>query len=288
MIVYADVLVLINFYIDYLLLLGTEKLCRIRARFRRRLLGAAFSALCSLTVLWQDAPLLLPYVIRVCVACLTVLMSYGRSKPWTFARRALCYLTSTYAFAGFVLALQMWLHPNGVMVRDGVVYWDVSAWLLLGSTTLCYGMLCLLRRLIRPAEDKNNCLVIDVTVGSRTKRLHALYDTGNMLFEPISGDPVVVVDRTCAEQLIGRDAMRRLLNGNWSPDDGLHGRMVPYQSVGASGVMPAFRPDRAKLNEVVLPRMYLAVSPTPVRDGYDGIVGPEVIEEGVDRVCLCR
>ena len=50
MVVYADVLLLTNFYVDYLLLLATEKLSGATGRFWRRMLGGFVASLFSLTI----------------------------------------------------------------------------------------------------------------------------------------------------------------------------------------------------------------------------------------------
>ena len=287
MIIYADVLLVLNFYVDYLLLLATEKLCRIRVRFRRRLLGAAFSASLSLSVLWQTAPVFFPYVVQAAGACVTVLITYGRAPLWTFCRRTLSFLAASYVFAGIVLAIQAWLKPAGVLVSAVVVYWEVSPWLLLASATACYLAICLYRRFFQRSERQERGVSLTVKVGERSANGMVLYDTGNRLFEPISGDPVVIIDRAFAARLLGDETAQQLLSGDWSSCCGLCFRMVPYQSVGKNGMLPAFRPGNVRSNGRQIHDVFFAVSPTRIRDGYDGIIGPDALEEGAQLVC-CR
>lgn len=285
MIVYADVLLVLNFYVDYLLLLATEKLCHIRARFRRRLLGAAYIAVLSLSVLWQSAPALFPYAVQAAGGFVTVFIAYGRAPLWIYLRRVLSFLAASYVFAGMVLAIQVWLRPQGVFVSAGVVYWEVSPWLLLGATTACYLAVCVYRRFFHRSEPQEKGISLTVTVGERTTGFTALYDTGSRLFEPISGAPVVVIDRALAQRLLGPERTEQLVacKGNVAPD--LCFRMIPYQSVGKSGVLPAFRPDNVTLNGHSVSNIYFAVSPTKIREGYDGIIGPDAMEEGAEPVC---
>ena len=285
MVVYADVLLLINFYIDYLLLLATEKLCRVRACFRRRLLGAAIGALSSLCVLLPQAPFALCLTLQGSVAAVTVLAAYGRARVGPFVRRVLCFFGATYLFAGLVLLVQRLVVPEGVMVHHGVVYWDVSPLLLLGSTTVCYGGLWLFRRLFSRSQGEELALSLIVQIGERRECLCALYDTGNHLCEPLSGDPVIVVDPAFASRLLGAKEADDLLSLAVSPSRPKGYRLIPYQAVGKEGLLPAFRPDRASRNGVELPRLYLAVSPTPLREGYDGIAGPAILEEGEKALC---
>ena len=285
MVVYADVLVLTNFYIDYLLLLATEKLCRVRVRFRRRLLGAAVSALFSLAVFLPVAAPVLSLAVKVVAACTTVLVAYGRARVWVFARRMLCFLAVTYGFAGVVLAVQLWLGPEGVLVVHGSVYWDVSPLLLLSATTACYLALWGYRRFFRRSASGEVALCLVVSHGGRKESLCALYDTGNRLFEPLSGDPVLVIDRDFATRLLGGEAADRLLRCEVDAAVCPGFRLVPYQAVGGRGVLPAFRPDRVTREGRPLPRLYLAVSPTPLREGYDGIAGPDALEVKEETTC---
>lgn len=70
--------------------------------------------------------------------------------------------------------------------------------------------------------------MVEVQHNRETVRFSACVDTGNRLTEPLSGQPVMV-------------ACEKLLRGIL-PDTGY--RQVAYGSIGGSGVMRCFRPDR--------------------------------------------
>ena len=55
----------------------------------------------------------------------------------------------------------------------------------------------------------------------------------------------------------------------------LHWRLLPYRAVGVKGVLLAFQAKQVTLARRVIPRMTVALSPTPVSDGggYSGLLG---------------
>jgi stage II sporulation protein GA (sporulation sigma-E factor processing peptidase) len=74
----------------------------------------------------------------------------------------------------------------------------------------------------------------------------AIIDTGNSLFDPITGEPVAVCES---------EALRSLLGSGDEPiiekmaQKGLKVRYVPFSSVGKSnGIMPGFKPDMVKVD----------------------------------------
>ena len=55
----------------------------------------------------------------------------------------------------------------------------------------------------------------------------------------------------------------------------LHWRLLPYRAVGVKGVLLAFQAKQVTLAGRVIPRMTVALAPTPVSDGggYSGLLG---------------
>ena len=144
-----------------------------------------------------------------------------------------------------------------------------------GMTLLvCAGMICFLcRNLWR--NDMSGKMYSDVQIrhGGKTISLMALRDTGNMLFDPISGEPVIVIGPEPVSVLLGlsreelADPVETLRRHHIR---GL--RLVPYSSVGnEKGLMLAMRfadacVDGKKRSVVV------AMAPDGM-GGHDALIG---------------
>ena len=92
--------------------------------------------------------------------------------------------------------------------------------------------------------------------GSRQARFTALIDTGNRLREPLSGNPVMIVEAALVADMLSLPVRR------W----------VPYDAIGGCGTLPCFRPDAAWVlrghRRLCAPEVWVAVSPVPLPGSY--------------------
>lgn len=245
MTVYADILLIVNLYIDFFLLWCVKKALRLKAGGRRLALGALAGAVCSLTALLQPPPwaslglgLLSALAVTAAAFCPVGLK--------LFCRAAVCFWAFSLALAGFFLFLLRFFSPGNVAVLGSVVYFDLSPLLLFLFTCGAYLVFLLVQKLLpgEPPQSRFRTLIVEDR-GSSVK-IVAKADTGNALREPFSGLPVIV----CQQESLGAAAPPELLSlsapgGESSAVRGRF-RLVPFEALGGAGVLPAFRPHSVR------------------------------------------
>ena len=213
----------------------------------------------------------------------------------------LCLLGATLALGGLTLGLALALtgrvptaaHPAPALTA-------LTAGLALVATERA-GAAFVLRRWAKAAVTARSLTVdLGVRMGERSITLRGLLDTGNRLRDPVTGSPVVIVDRGTLLRLLpeeGREAFLQVLS---APDaigaartggaalPGIDApvmwtsriHVVPYETIGRGGLLTAVRPDRvwelADGRERMLGLCLLGLSPTPLAPGVDAIVSPSL------------
>lgn len=280
MIVYADVLILLNFYVDYFLILATEKLCAVRVKVFRRLSAAVVSSLFSLVIFIPEQSAAVNLLIKLVCATVTVSVAFGYMNLRRFIRMIFTFFAASYGFAGIMLAASMVLSLNGVVIRNSAFYCNISPLMLLGATTAFY---LLIRLYLLVAKRRGGDFVdISVTYNDSVVTLHCLVDTGNGLRDSVSGCSVAVISNISAKALLGLDGYNFLKNMTPECSKIKGFRLIPYSVIGKKGILPAFKPDEIKLKsngQYLNDEIYLAVSPTPLRDGVDALIGADLIDE---------
>ena len=197
-IVYIDSLFLLNFIIDYLLLLAVGKICALPLRRWRMLLGALWGAVYAVLAVLLPRFFALAAVKLAAGAALPLLaFGTGRRAP----RAVLVFFAVSAAFGGAVYAA---CSLGGVSLRSGL-YIPVSMRVLILSFALCYALFTLVfRRAGRRGERRMH--EVSVTLGGRTVRFTALYDTGNELTDPVTGEGVLVAEASALAPLLDADA----------------------------------------------------------------------------------
>lgn len=227
MTVYLDLVVLLNFLVDFLLLLGTNRMLGVRGQAGRcalaSLLGGIYAGACML----HGFRFLGNAFWRVCVLGLIAMCAFGPDK-------------SAWKKCGIFLLLSMAL--GGVAVCFGRR--DVPA------LVLAAGGVWLLCRIGFPGNMGGREYVpMGLTYGGNTVQLTALRDSGNSLRDPITGEPVFVIGAEAARKLTGlteaqlRSPLETLAA---RPIPGL--RLIPYRAVGGGGMLLGARLDEVTVD----------------------------------------
>ncbi len=278
--VYADILAIVNLYIDFFLLWCVKKFLGLRVKNRRLVLGAFAGAACSLTALLPIEAPWLSLVLGLAVSFAVAAAAFAPLQIRAFFRAALCFWAFTLLLAGFFLFLLRFFAPRRVAVLGNVVYFDLSPVLLFLFTCGAYLVFALVRRLFSAGAQAAGCRWLVVENDGKKIRLYAKADTGNALREPFSGLPVIV----CQADGLGDAApkiIQEFLAAGSAPDSpeaaaGL--RLVPFETVGGGGVLPAFRPQKVTVEKTgAVLDCWLAVCRQRLSAGqFDALYNPDL------------
>ncbi len=234
--IYVDVLIVLNWYINYFILLGTAKLTHTSFKRKRLVLSALVGAISSLIILLPPMQYLVSVGVKFALSVGLVLIAFKRSSLANTLKMALYFCVISFVFAGMILALQSTLHSDVIATNNSYVYADFSMVFLVVSTTVCYAVLCIVRHLLDKTTGATGEWSLRISYGGKSLEVDGLADTGNALTDTFSGKPIVI----CSQE-----SLRGLLEVPSLDDVGtLKGfRLVPYSTIGESGVVVSFKPD---------------------------------------------
>lgn len=213
---YIDVLFLVNFMMDSLLLLTVNQMLKCSTTHGRIYLGGAVGAGLTCAVIAIPVPAIIKFIIFHAVIN-TIMIKTGlrvKGKKQFWKAFGLLYIAS-FLFGGILQAL----HPY---VRVGSLFF--------ASAVGCYYLIKgIWRFLIGQKELQKKLCEITLYTGAGEQRVKALIDTGNSLKDNVSKEPVSVIDQALAKAILtDKDAQ----NGF---------RYIPYRTVGKESIMPVFR-----------------------------------------------
>ncbi len=267
MIIYADILVAVNWWIDFLLLTGAARFAGVYARVWRVIIAALIGALFSTVLLLPALPIWLTLLLKLLSAIIMVFVAFGRCSKCRFIKLLVILFSFSAGLAGLCSALYFYIAPPNLYVFNGAVYYAVSPWLLLVLTLVCYGILTILDIISRRRAPQGKLYTLTVIHNNHSINVRCLYDSGNHLVEPFSNWPVLVVERTALADILSipENGMDLPPNGIW--------RVIPFNSIGGDGMLPAFVPDFVMLSNKQIPPCYVAVCDRLGGGDYQGLIG---------------
>lgn len=284
-IVYVDVLVVLNLLVSYFLLLSTSYALKEKARRLRLFLGALLGGLCSLVAFLPEMGVVFNVLLRIVSGAVIVLVTFGFKTYRRFLKLFAVFVLVTFLFAGLMIGMWLVFRPDGMVINNSAVYFRISLPLLVASTSVCYVVSKTAIKLLNKNKPQKMISNIRLEVSGCVLEGRAMLDTGNTLSEGFSGYPVVVCTYDFIRKAIPRDAedflkgdinaLSKITDENWRR----RLRVVSFLTVGDTGLMPAFQPDRIVVDDSLeTDRVFVGVinRKKHINESFDMLLNPNL------------
>ena len=200
-----------NFLVDFLLLMGAGRLCGGNPEGKRIAAAAALGGIYSGVCFLPRARLFAGPMGHLLSMGLMAVIAFGLRRE--AAKQMGVFLLLSLAMGGLALSIQREVWSAVLLAAGGI-------WLL------CVGVL----------EEAQEYVPLELSYGKNILHLTALRDTGNTLRDPVSGEQVLVLSAQAAKNLTGlsqEQLQSPLETLACRPIPGL--RLIPYRAVGTKG-----------------------------------------------------
>ncbi len=254
MIVYLDLVMLLNFLVDFLLILGVNRFTGCPNGIKRAAIGGAIGGIYSGVCMLSGFQFLGSWFWRIVFLIVISVISFGYDK--NTVRRCALFVLLNMALGGIAMGI-----GNGgfaaVLCAAGLVV-----------------ALCAFSS--RGNVGHKEFVTVEIFWRGQVRKLTALRDTGNQLSDPITGQQVLIAGADIARELVGlsqQQLSQPVETVAQQPISGL--RLIPYRTVGQlSGMLLALRMDRV-LIDGLKGNSLVAFSPVEIGNGeiYQALTG---------------
>ena len=245
-VVYADVLFLIDFSMDFLTFYIVSHILRQKPKLIRICSASAMGGVYSVLSLGLGIDRFFGFVIDIFVCFVMCMTAFLEKSPKRFRRMPLytaTFFVVSAMLGGVMTALFSLFNRSVADIETGRE--DLSLWVF-GFVALLSGLATLLGSDIIGRSSKAKFGKLTVRLGNRKLSFEAMSDSGNMLKDPIGGKDVVIIDVSRGRQLVPA-----LATGNFSSlPQNIAGkvRLIPIRTAAGEGILTAFSPDEVTLD----------------------------------------
>ena len=219
---YVDVLFIVNFFMDYILLMFVWKILHCGVRHRNILMGAGVGAFltCVLVILPIPNTVLELILFHLVVNTCMVRVGLKIKNIPGFSKALILLYIGAFFMGGILESFSNYIKIGGIFFLLAIVGYYVS----LGM----WEFLSVLK------SWKKKYVDVELQLGDTKIKLLALIDTGNTLRDSKTGKPVSVISRSVMENIFENQRISI--------------RYIPYASIGKrDGSMPVFQGDKLRV-----------------------------------------
>lgn len=228
-VLYADVLWLINFSMDFLSLYAAGKLLSLPLLLRRMILAAAFGGIYAVGAVALGWDGIGGTLASAAVSAGMTVLAFGIREGCASFLRNVLTVWGCGALLGGIMTVFCGFAGTSAPTVPGTDLYAASALALMG--------------LVRTAGKRmrRGYALVRCSFGETTWEAKALIDSGNLLHDPLSALPVILVRQQEVCRFAGEetaDLLRGNLPGDGTPVRGL--RAVPVRTGGVSRLLYGF------------------------------------------------
>ena len=260
--IYIDLVLLLNFGFDLLLLISVAIILRRQTNLKRLLLGALVGSITIFSMFIKLNSFLL-FIIKILISLLMVHITFGyKELKYTFKNLFYLY-TSSIILGGFLylLNIQFSYKNTGLIFYFNGLSVNFIVLIILSPIIL----VVYIKQALELKNNYSNYYNIDIYLkNGKIIPTTAFLDTGNILEDPYKKRPIILLNK-------------ELLTIDYSKDKIL---LVPYDSLNNHGLLKCIIPDKIFIQGVGFKENFLiGISNEKIKlDGIDCILNKRLIE----------
>lgn len=284
MVIYLDVLILINLYVTYFQILAVSVFTHRKTVWYRKLSAAGIGAVASLSIFIPQEMVLTLTLLKIFLCALIAFVAFGYTGFRAYAVSVLFLMLVSFVFSGLMLCVWLFAAPMKMLFINGTVYFGVDTMTIILSTCAAYGVVRLIRFILDKNGKTDGKYTVIIKNNGRECRLSALADSGNGMVDCFSGLPVIVCRRDmCAD--VSPPAIEMIENNSDISEIGtqmIKGvRIMPFSTVGKGGLICMFKAESVVIddetNEEKYPVNALIGIVIGGRQEYEAIFNPKIL-----------
>ena len=284
MVIYLDVLILINLYVTYFQILAVSVFTHRKTVWYRKLSAAGIGAVASLSIFIPQEMVLTLTLLKIFLCALIAFVAFGYTGFRAYAVSVLFLMLVSFVFSGLMLCVWLFAAPMKMLFINGTVSFGVDTMTIILSTCAAYGVVRIIRYILDKNGKTDGKYTVIIKNNGRECRLSALADSGNGMVDCFSGLPVIVCRRDmCAD--VSPPAIEMIENNSDISDIGtqmIKGvRIMPFSTVGKGGLICMFKAESVVIddetNEEKYPVNALIGIVIGGRQEYEAIFNPKIL-----------
>lgn len=260
MTIYLDVIFLENLCMNYIILFATAIILKNKPKHVRIIISSILGGIYAIISLFEIFEMYKGITFKIIISILMVYIAYNPTNFIELLKRLMLFYLTSFAFGGCAFALLYFVKPEDIFMRNGVYIgtYPIKIALLGGLIGFC--LIVNTFKIIRNKINKKDLYChAEIELDGKKVELKSLIDTGNMLKDPISGRPVIVVQKDLLKGIIPANILEQLddiSNGkvlnvfNNMENSNLINkfRLIPFSSLGIQhGLLVGFKAEKINI-----------------------------------------
>ena len=261
MTIYIDVVLIENVIMNYIILLATAIVLKVKIKQIRFIIASLIGAVYTIMTYIFTITIYSNFFFKLLLSVVIIYIAYNPQNMKNMWKQLLLFYLTSFVFGGAAFALIYVIKPQDILMKNGLFLGTYPLKTVMLAGIVGFVIIIMTFKIVKSKISKKD-MYKEVIISFEEKKVKviAMVDTGNLLKEPITGKPVIVVEHTCLYDCIPKeilDNIENILKGNIKniPDNIKNKyitklKFIPFSSLGKqNGMLLGISPNYVEVLE---------------------------------------
>lgn len=261
MTIYLDIIFLENFILNLILLYAVGIETKSKIKFYRIIIASILGSIYAIILYIVKNEFFYSIVMKFMLSIVMVYLSFKTRSFKELLKKILYFYLTSFVFGGGALALIYIVNTGKISIQNGQIQGSYTILTIMIGIIIAFITIIIAFRLKKNKISKDDLMCnIEIKINNKEVKTKAMIDTGNLLKEPITNIPVVVVEHILLKKIIPNeilDNIDNILGGDLSGISEsiknqyiLKMKVLPFTSLGKqNGMLLGIKAQELKIEE---------------------------------------
>ena len=297
MTIYLDVVLIENLIMNYIILFATGYILKIKLNHIRLIVSALLGGIYSILAYMEILPIYTNFLMKILLSVVMVYLAYNAKNIKLLLKQITIFYLTSFVFGGCSFALLYFIKPQEILMKNGMLIGTYPLKIAVLGGIVGFTISVIAFKVVKRRLNKKDMFCdITVFVGEKNIKTKAMIDTGNMLKDPITRIPVIVVEKDILYQIIPYkilDNLEKIIGGEISNEIYEEEvikyiskfRVIPFTSLGKeNGMLLGLKVKKVivemDFNEEEIKDVIIGIYNKKLskKNKYNALIGLDIIE----------
>ncbi len=289
---YIDIILVENMIMNYIILFATGLIIKTNIKHIRIIISSTIGAIYAIMSYISGLEIYANQITKFLLSIVMIYIAYNPNNIKTMCKDTIIFYLTSFCFGGAAYYLLYYISPEQINNMNGILTGSYPIKIAILGGILGFFIINIAFKIMKNRLDRNSIFyTIEIGYKEKSSKLKVILDTGNLLVEPITSYPVVIVEAEKMKKIISEETLEKLLNilennnlETLDDDLKLRCRVIPFSSIGKkNGMIIGFKPDYIKINndeqETMVRDVIIGIYNNQLSRNrmYSGLIGLELL-----------
>lgn len=295
MTIYIDVVFLENLLMNSIILVASGIILKKKIKWIRTILASSLGAIYTIIGYISVLEIYSNLILKVILSILIIYIAFNPQTVKQLWKELLIFYLTSFVFGGVAFALIYVVKPQNILMKNGLFLGTYPLKTVLLAAIVAFIIIIAAFAIVKTKFSKKDMFCdVEVELNNKIIKTKAMIDTGNLLKEPITNTPVIVLEHTLLYECVPKeilDNLESILGGELVkiPEEVRNEyisklKLIPFASLGKqNGMLVGIKADSLKIiqddqekeNKNVIIGIYN--KSLTKRDEYRALIGMDLV-----------